>query len=109
MGERTSHAGQPRKGCEYYTVERLLATLTRLKTFQAVCRLWGRGAAETLRSRWIWHVPEVYRGENAPRAVLGQRSTLRSKHAPQSHGIDLSQGWYDLVFATNVERPGDEV
>lgn len=48
VGERTSHPGQPRKGCEYYTVERLLATLTHLKTFHAVCRLWGRGAAGPL-------------------------------------------------------------
>lgn len=103
MGKRTRHPGQPRKGCEYYTVERLLATLTHSKTFQAVCRLWGRGAAGPLCSGWIWHVPEVDGGENAPGAVLGQQSTLRSKHTPQSHGIDLSQGWYDLALATNVE------
>lgn len=109
MGERTSHLGQPRKGWEYYKVERLLATLTHLKTFQAVCRLWGRGAAGPLRSGWIWHVPEVYGGENAPGAVLGQQSTLRSKNVAQSRGIDLSQGWYNLALATNVEARRDEV
>lgn len=101
VGERTSQPRQPKKGCEYYTVGRQRShTCRRLRLF-AGCG--GEVQQGPLHSGWIRHVPEVYRGENTPGAVLGQQSTFIPKHIPRSHSISLSQGWYDLVLATNTE------
>lgn len=90
MGERTSELRQPKEGCGCYTVGRQRShTRRRLRLF-AGCG--GEVQQGPLHSGWIWHVPEAYRGENTPGAVLGQQSTFIPKHTSRSHSISLSQG-----------------
>jgi len=106
VGERSSYPGQPRKGREYYTAERLLVTLTCSQTFQAVGERCSK--ASSLRMD-LAHSCSIWRGKRTrsrPRPAKHAQIQARTsvpQHRSESGLVRSGVGYRRRGQATRFE------